>query len=353
MDKANACFVDENFEEALAQYTEVIEAKQSDATVADALAKRAACHLKLESPMDALTDAKNALALDAQHAGALLRKGEALFELGEFESALAAFEEGAKVSGGGNKWTLWVGKCKAELKEEGQGAAEPKKSEPVAAEVKAPAAPKIRHEWYQTDSNVIVTVFCKGLRAEQVEKTISAHEYTLSLKLDDSTEWQQHMELFGEVVPDASSLVIMSTKLELSLKKKTAVRWSTLERQEGQTPLAPGVLLDSVPPTSKKVEPYASKKKVNWDKFIAEQDDLDDDDPLNKVFKDIYGKGSSEQQRAMMKSYVESGGTVLSTNWEDVGSKKVEVSPPDGMVAKKWSTDEVIAEGGKDKVERK
>ncbi len=49
----------------------------------------------------------------------------------------------------------------------------------------------------------------------------------------------------------------------------------------------------------------------------------------------------------MMKSYQESGGTVLSTNWEDVGKKKVEVSPPDGMIAKKWGTDEVVAEGGK------
>lgn len=67
------------------------------------------------------------------------------------------------------------------------------------------------------------------------------------------------------------------------------------------------------------------------------------------MFKDIFGKGSDDQRRAMMKSYQESGGTVLSTNWEDVGKKKVEVSPPDGMIAKKWGTDEVIAEGGKKK----
>jgi len=33
---------------------------------------------------------------------------------------------------------------------------------------------------------------------------------------------------------------------------------------------------------------------------------------------------------------VESNGTVLSTNWKDVGSKKVEGSPPDGMELKKW-----------------
>ena len=34
----------------------------------------------------------------------------------------------------------------------------------------------------------------------------------------------------------------------------------------------------------------------------------------------------------------ESGGTVLSTNWGEVGKDKVEVKPPDGMEYKKWET---------------
>ena len=32
----------------------------------------------------------------------------------------------------------------------------------------------------------------------------------------------------------------------------------------------------------------------------------------------------------------ESGGTVLSTNWKEIGAKKVECSPPDSMIAKKY-----------------
>ena len=32
----------------------------------------------------------------------------------------------------------------------------------------------------------------------------------------------------------------------------------------------------------------------------------------------------------------ESGGTVLSTNWNEIGDKKTEVKPPDGMEYKKW-----------------
>jgi hypothetical protein len=34
--------------------------------------------------------------------------------------------------------------------------------------------------------------------------------------------------------------------------------------------------------------------------------------------------------------FQESGGTVLSTNWNDIGAKKTDVKPPDGMEYKKW-----------------
>ena len=33
---------------------------------------------------------------------------------------------------------------------------------------------------------------------------------------------------------------------------------------------------------------------------------------------------------------MESGGTVLSTNWKEVAEKEVEIKPPDGMEYKKY-----------------
>ena len=48
------------------------------------------------------------------------------------------------------------------------------------------------------------------------------------------------------------------------------------------------------------------------------------------------GRGDPEIRRAMNKSFQESGGTVLSTNWGEVGSKTVEGTPPAGLEMKKW-----------------
>lgn len=44
----------------------------------------------------------------------------------------------------------------------------------------------------------------------------------------------------------------------------------------------------------------------------------------------------SRMSKCLVIVQVESNGTVLSTNWNEVGSKMVEGSPPDGMEVKKW-----------------
>jgi len=68
-----------------------------------------------------------------------------------------------------------------------------------------------------------------------------------------------------------------------------------------------------------------------------EEEKLEGEAALNQVFQNIYKGASDDQRRAMMKSFSESGGTVLSTNWDEVGKGAVKGSPPQGLEMKKWA----------------
>lgn len=92
-----------------------------------------------------------------------------------------------------------------------------------------------------------------------------------------------------------------------------------------------------------KVENKKPKVK-NWDKIVRDLEDEDEDDKkkpegdeaVNKLFQQIYSNANPETRRAMMKSFQESNGTCLSTNWAEVSKGKVEVTPPQGMESKKY-----------------
>ncbi len=163
---------------------------------------------------------------------------------------------------------------------------------------------------------------------------------------------------------------MLSTKVELTLKKASpGQKWRTLE---GTEPDAPAIAAtssgesnaaeravqstqpkESVPsyPTSSRSGPknwdkladdLTKKPKKSDDKDGKDEDDglgeLEDDggDPVNAFFKKLYAGADPDTRRAMMKSYQESNGTALSTNWSEVSKGPVETSPPDGMEAKKW-----------------
>lgn len=102
-------------------------------------------------------------------------------------------------------------------------------------------------------------------------------------------------------------------------------------------PIATSLTTDK--PSSGPAYPTSSKSgPKNWDLIGAMADEEEDEsknDP-NAFFQKIYNGADPDSQRAMMKSFVESNGTALSTSWADAKDKSYETQPPDSMEAKKW-----------------
>ena len=227
---------------------------------------------------------------------------------------------------------------------------------------------KIRYEWFQTNDTVIVTLFCKGIPKDKATVEIKPGSLEVSFPLPTGSEYNLSLDpLFAAIDPSVSSYKIMSTKAEFTLQKSTpGQKWANIE---GAQPVSTeetsaddddtvkrAVLADKSSNTGP-VYPTSSKSgPKNWDKVAndlskkpkkdtkegeegaSEDDGIEDEegDPTTNFFKMLYKGADPDTQKAMMKSYQESNGTALSTNWADVSKGKVETSPPDGMEVKKW-----------------
>jgi suppressor of G2 allele of SKP1 len=134
------------------------------------------------------------------------------------------------------------------------------------------------------------------------------------------------------------------------------LKWNDLEGTEAIAPSAPSAeAKPTVPavvnPQQAKVPSYPTSSRTgpkNWDSLASDalkaegkdgaagDEDDDEGDPMDSFFKKLYKDADPDTRRAMMKSYQESNGTALSTNWADVKKGPVQTQPPEGVEAKKW-----------------
>jgi len=297
-------------------------------------------------------------------AKAYLRKGIACFDMEEFETAKSAFKSGHQIEPNNNTFKTWIRKCNSELEIDDEMETEntnkktkseevptvstggtqngntnkvsvPQTETPTPSNNQKQVEPKLRHEWYQTATHVYISLFVKNVKAEQAHFDIKEKTLNVSIKLSESNEFVFDVELCDKIIPQESTTQILSTKIEIKLKKANQSKWKTLE-DTGDNNVKPWD--PTTTSTTSNSAPKISKK--NWDQIAKEVDqekNIDGEDGLNKLFKDIYGNATDEQRRAMVKSFTESGGTVLSTNWDEVGKGSVKGSPPDGMEMHQWT----------------
>lgn len=178
------------------------------------------------------------------------------------------------------------------------------------------AAQDIKYDWYQREDDIIVTLFVKVINKENFNICFSDDLMSISLTDDKNVVKNLHLALNDCIKPLECSYKLFVTKVEVKLKKLNNRFWSTLEK--------------------KKKENHV-KQQVNWDRVanseIAREETNSD---IHKFFQNIYNTGNDEVKKAMIKSFYESCGTVLTTNWSEASSGQVQVQPPEGLEWKKW-----------------
>jgi len=359
--KGNEAFVSENYPTAIDLYTSALGLEPH---FADCMVARAHAYIKSDKFDLAKKDADKAIDIlrsssetSPSAAKAFLRSGVASFHMGKYKEARNCFTEGQKLGdeSGLKQWMAW---CDEKIKKFGDFAPGVKPSNAVprtdnnkdevaqrqmaTSEKTTPAndpntmpVPKISHDWYQTETHVVVEVRIKKLSADQCNVDMGETTLSVTVKLATGSEYSLELDLAHPILPLQSSYKIMSTKLEIKLKKAEGVRWAALEG-DGSAPLPGG----SLPPSNTTVKaPYASGR--DWgaiEKALAAEaeEKKEGEAALNEMFQKIYGDANDDVKRAMNKSFQESGGTVLSTNWNEIGKEKTEVKPPDGMEWKKY-----------------
>lgn len=142
-------------------------------------------------------------------------------------------------------------------------------------------------------------------------------------------------------------------KIELTLAKAQPGKWPNFGHEElsqpdpstlpaaapAAAPSAPANVNENSKPVSK-APAYPTSSRTgpkDWE-HLGDDADEDKDGGVDEFFKKLYAGATPDQQRAMMKSFQESNGTTLSTDWNDIGQRTVPTNPPSGVEAKKWNS---------------
>ncbi|KAF2125281.1 SGS-domain-containing protein [Dothidotthia symphoricarpi CBS 119687] len=384
--KGDAALSASNYEEAIQHLTNALS---SNPTAVKYYISRSTAYQRSSKYAEALADAEVAVVLAHKRAvrelikDAQFRRAIALYFLGNYADAEHLLNTVKKLDDKEKMLPIWTMKVAAKLKDIPEGderrqvtikdipdvnvptasstaKSAPAKSQdsesktadtPVAPKAVVPTpADKIKHDWYQNNDNIVFSILAKGVPKDEATVEILKDSLSVTFPIGDTkSEWSFSADpLFASIDPAQSMYRVTPNKVEVTLRKaKPGLKWHDIEgdrevevEDDKKSAIPSHVLSGKSNQESPPVYPTSSKSGVkNWDKVVM--DDLGDKDDMegdetSAFFKKLYAGAGAEQQRAMLKSYQESGGTVLSTDWGNVGSRTVVPEPPEGMEAKKY-----------------
>lgn len=258
---------------------------------------------------------------------ALVWTGICHFDDDNFTDALVSFSKSNELKEC-PKTQLWISKAQLELGAPFVGdinnfAFVPSSNKQVttnSAEFKT-----LKSDFYQNESHVFLTVRKKAEQEAQVE----FEGDLVSVSVGDTL---YPFVPYANIKAEESSFVVDGEKkIEITLvKENSGPIWSKIEKLEN------AAATPSYPSSNKKAKNWDQLNKQYGDEFEAEKPE--GEAALNKLFQQIFKGADENTKKAMMKSFQTSGGTVLSTNWDEVEGKDYEGKDrPDAPAGQEWA----------------
>jgi len=88
---------------------------------------------------------------------------------------------------------------------------------------------KCRHDWYQSQTQVIISIFAKKTNKDLTKVCIEAEKLRVEVVYEDGRKGIFETLLCQPVNPEESKFTRMGTKIEVVLQKANGISWPTLE----------------------------------------------------------------------------------------------------------------------------
>jgi len=370
IDNGNTFLINGRYESALMAYSKVIDnaSDTAEATASStdselilkfrAFSHRAQVHLNLSNAEQALQDAESALTtfteisdrkllLDGEEEACKIRKEKAENTV---KSLRAATKSTSDESG---KFKSTSAKP---IQESNFSTAAVLNTKP-----KPPTCPK--YQYYQNENFMTISILEPNVTPDKLKVDFSLDKLNVVLEKSGIPFTVISGTLFNAVDVSKCKVKYTDEKVLIKLRKCEKFEWHNLfgkgagkeEKIADASSETPNkVTASAATPESgddsqtstklkpKRVGPYASHK--DWDaieKDLKEQEEKDKpegEEAVNDLFQSIYKGADEDTKRAMIKSYQTSGGTCLSTNWNEVSDTDYEKKrqAPKGSEWRNW-----------------
>ncbi|KAJ3047975.1 hypothetical protein HK097_010993 [Rhizophlyctis rosea] len=99
----------------------------------------------------------------------------------------------------------------------------------------APETVHCRHDWYQTQNSIIISVFAKKVDKPKTKVVFTTEELKVDVEFQDGKIFKFHTPLSQPIEPENSKYEILTTKIEITLKKANGISWPSIEPKAGVT----------------------------------------------------------------------------------------------------------------------